>query len=57
MRVVSVITVFAYVLLKRSYLLQIHTEYLWMKLYVCDLLQNNKGWGEMVGVDVKQDWL
>lgn len=51
------ITVFACVLLKRSYLLQIYTEYLWMKLYVWDLLQNNKGWGEMVGVDVKQDWL
>lgn len=29
--------------LKRSYLLQIYTEYLWMKLYVWDLLQNNKG--------------
>lgn len=57
MWVVSVIMVSAYVLLKRSYLLQIYTEYLWMKLYVWDLLQNSKGWGETVGVDVKQDWL
>lgn len=35
--------------LKTSYLSQIYTGYLRMKLYVWDLLQNNKGGGEMRG--------
>lgn len=42
---------------KGPYLLEIHTEHLWMKYDIWDLIQINTEGARWLGVQIWQDWL